>query len=66
MPEYQAALDRLASFRDSRNVGEMVDADSGLTADDLDLVIERATRDEAKRRLSAEHGAENWDGPAAS
>lgn len=40
----QAAIGRLAGFRDGMADDALIDAASGLTADDLDLVLERLIR----------------------
>ena len=37
-PDLNDALERLKAFRSTWNRGDMIDEDSGLTADDLDVV----------------------------
>ena len=53
MPDLLTALERLGSFREGWRKDGLIDQRSGLTTDDLDLILDRVQRNEAKRASSA-------------
>ena len=66
IPSLTTALKHLAALREGFAAGAVIHAASGLTADDIDLILDRGQRDAAKSALTARHGPEDWDSPVGS
>ncbi len=63
MPDLLTALDRLGSFRDGWREGDVIDEKSGLTADDIDLILDRAQRNGTMQASSARPDEQGWNSP---